>query len=246
MSDIKLKNAPLKEAIFELFWNGPIDKSGFPIDNEYDLAQGRFDREIRKDFPIYKRLIPANSPIKILGQPAHQFWKNQLNWPVVQLGPGIMTVNETEKGYIWENFRKTIHDSIQILIKSYDISPTFQRLSLRYIDSIDLPENINLLDFVNNSFKTKITNSFERPGEIAGLNFNQIFNVFQNSKVHLNIQSAINNLNGKPAIVWITLIETNEISGIDDILKWIDKAHNICSDLFKQTLNQSFYETFNG
>ena len=246
MSNIKLKNAPLKEAIFELFWNGPIDKSGFPIDNEYDLAQGRFDIEIRKNFPIYKRLIPANSSIKILGQPAHQFWKNQLNWPVVQLGPGIMTVNETEKGYIWDNFRKTIHDSIQILVKSYDVSPSFQRLSLRYIDSVDLPENINLLDFVNNSFKTKITNSFEAPGEIAGLNFNQIFTVFQNSKVHLNIQSAINNLNGKPAIVWITLIETNEISGIDDILKWIDKAHNICSDLFKQTLNKSFYETFNG
>ena len=246
MVDIKLKNAPLKEAIFELFWNGPIDKSGFPIDNEFDLAQGRFDVEIRKDFPVYKRLIPANSPIKILGQPIHQFWRNQLQWPVVQLGQGIMTVNETEKGYIWDNFRKIIHDSIQILIKSYDTSPSFKRLSLRYIDSVDLPENITLLDFVNSSFKTNITNSFMVPGEMAGLNFNQIFTVFQNSKVHLNIQSAINNLNGKPAIVWITLIETNEIPSIDDISKWIDKAHSTCSNLFKQTLSESFYETFNG
>lgn len=244
MSGIKLTNAPLKEAIFEIFWSTPNDKTGFPTDKEYELAQGRFDVEIKKLFPIYKRLIPYNSPIKVFRHPVHQFWKNHLQWPVVQLGPGIMTINEVESSYIWDEFRNNIIASLNILLKSYLESPPFERLSLKYIDSKDLPDGSSVFDFINKNFRTNFTNSFDLPGDIIGLNFNQTFRGFDDSNIHLNIQTAINNFNGKAAIVWITLVEKNGTFNLDDILKWIDKAHDICSELFKKTLNEEFYETF--
>ena len=42
MREKKLKNAPLKEAIFELYWQLPKDPTNFPHDPELEFALGLF------------------------------------------------------------------------------------------------------------------------------------------------------------------------------------------------------------
>lgn len=69
MSSTKLKNAPLKEVIFELFWDCSIDGTGLQIDEGFDLAQGVFSNQLKSDFPVHKKLIPENIPFKVFGAP---------------------------------------------------------------------------------------------------------------------------------------------------------------------------------
>ena len=51
----KLKNAPLKEVILEIHWDGNIDDFGNKFDEGFELSQGAFFEKIKSSFPIYKK-----------------------------------------------------------------------------------------------------------------------------------------------------------------------------------------------
>jgi uncharacterized protein (TIGR04255 family) len=162
------------------------------------------------------------------------------------LGPGILTVNETDKNYDWNStYRNTIHDAIKNLNKSYRQPLIYDRITLRYVDSIDLKDaNIDLSYYIGSHFNVQILNKFEQPGPLSGININQIFKLPDLSLLTLNIQTAKNNSTGEPAILWITSIEKNGKIGLDEIFPWLDNMHNICSDIFVKMLNPDFYATF--
>jgi uncharacterized protein (TIGR04255 family) len=244
MSRKKLKNAPLKEAIFELFWNSPINKAGLKVDREFELAIGKFSLNISKDFPVHKRTMPQEAPIKVYGLPLYQFWKGEIQWPVIQLGPGILTVNDTDKNYHWEDtYRPNISTAIEALTKSYSNLPNFNKVSLRYIDSVDVNKDEDILGFISKNLLTSIENKFSIPGKESAININQIFNI-DDFKVSLQIQTAINNVTGNQAIVWITSVVRDGKIDVKELFLWIDKAHGIISDLFIKMLNPEFYESF--
>jgi uncharacterized protein (TIGR04255 family) len=244
MSRKKLKNAPLKEAIFELFWNSPVNKAGLKVDKEFELSIGKFSLNISKDFPVHRRTMPQEAPIKVYGIPLYQFWKGEIQWPVIQLGPGILTVNDTDKNYHWEDtYRPNIVTAIDSLRKSYNNIPNFNKVSLRYIDSVDVDKDEDVLAFINKNLLTSIENKYSIPGRPSGININQIFNI-DDSKVSIHIQTAINNVTGAPAIIWITSLVRDGKIDLNELFSWIDKAHGIISDLFVQMLNPDFYESF--
>lgn len=244
MSRKKLKNAPLREAIFDLFWDSPVDKSGIKLDKEFELSQGKFQINVSDKFPVHKRIFPQGTSIKVYGVPLHQFWKGDVQWPVIQLGPGVLTVNETDKNYDWEKtFRPNIFFAMEALRKSYDICPELNRVSLKYIDSVDIHESENLGEFLKKNLLTEIENRYKVPGTLSGLNLNQVFDV-DDSKVSVNIQTAVNNITRSKAIVWVTsVIRTGKISE-KELALWIDKAHGFASSLFVDMLNPDFYAYF--
>jgi uncharacterized protein (TIGR04255 family) len=241
----KLKNAPLKEAIFELLWELPLDRSGFPTDKEFDFAQGKFESNISSAFPVHKK-ISSLPNIKIFPKPVHQFWKGELTWPVIQFGEGIITVNDTAKNYSWkENYRDNIHIAIKALLNSYKQNLRFNKVTLRYLDSIDLLSNSDtLLSFLQGNFKTHLHNDFELPGKLSGINITQNFKTANNFNGVFNIQTALNNQNNKLALIWLTQIQKEGAISEIEIYEWIDEAHQICSDLFTKTISEEFYESF--
>lgn len=244
MSARKLKNAPLKEAIFEIFWDSPIDQNGMKIDKEFEISLGKFAHHASSFFPIHKRTIPQGAPIKFYGLPIHQFWRGHVLWPVIQIGPGVLTVNDTDKNYHWEEtYRPTIKNAIEILGKSYSNLPNFNKFSLKYIDSVDLKAEEDLLSYLKINLLTNIENQYQIPGNLSALNINQVFDVNQ-YKVSINIQTAVNNVTGAPAIVWITsVVKVGNITE-KDLLLDIDSAHTLCSNLFINMLNKEFYAAF--
>ena len=246
MSAKKLKNAPLKEAIFELFWRLPLDQKKFPYDPDFDLAQGKFDDLIKQYFPIHKRTLPAGVNIKIYPKPIHQYWSAELTWPVIQFGPGILTLNDTESNYEWSNFSRNIEIALEGLIRSYKKELPFNRISLRYIDSIDMPDEItDQREYISTNFLTKIINNYDVPGSLSDLNINQVFSLDDQTKLNINIQTAKNNFNKKKAIVWITGAE-KKIEGLtkEEIANWASKNHNVLSKTFVNMLNPDFYAAF--
>jgi len=241
MSKTKLKNAPLKEVIFEVHWNGSVDSFGIENDSEFDLAQGRFAEKIKTDFPVHKRLIPENAPFKIYGSPLHQYWRGEFKWPVVQHGQSILAINEIEEGYEWETaFNPLVIDVLDKLNSSYNSELVFNKINLQYIDAWDLEDGDNL-NFVKDNLQTELINRYPIPGELKDFNINQNFSVFDNSTLNVSITSGTNNDNGKRSIILTTNVEHNGHVGLAYIYNWVNDAHTISSDMFKKMLNPNFY-----
>ena len=242
----KLPNAPLQEVIFELLWEIEFDQQGNPIDPEFEFAQGVFANQVLKEFPLRKRTLPESVPIKIYPKTIHQFWKGQNNWPVVQLGPGIMAVNDTEHNYDWKaSFYPLLKKHIKILEESYGKELTYKSSSLRYIDAVEISdkERLELLLYINSNFNFELTNKFKIPGKLSHLNLTQTFDVDNNTKISLIMNDGINKFN-KPAIIWQTHIVTNSRKNKKDILTWVNTAHEVTSELFKNVVNKKFYDSF--
>ncbi|MGF1639163.1 MAG: TIGR04255 family protein [Cyclobacteriaceae bacterium] len=249
MDDIenqKLLNAPLQEVIFELLWEIGFDQQGNPLDSEFEFAQGLFAKEALKAFPQRKRTIPEGLPLKIYPKTIHQFWKGDNIWPVVQLGPGILAINDTEQNYKWEKtFYPLIKNQIDNLEKSYGHGLIYKTVSLRYIDAVEISKENKeaLLEYVNSNFNVKLYNNFRITGSLSHLNLTQTFNIGNDTLVSLILNDGINKFN-KPALIWQIHLVHNATKKKKDILLWADSAHKIASDLFKDILKKEFYDSF--
>lgn len=242
MSIAKLKYAPLKEVIFELYWVGSINSEGVQTDIGFDLAQGKLAANLKPNFPVHRNLLPPGVPLKVFGAPVHQYWRGELHWPVVQHGQCVLTVNETEAGYEWENsFKPLVLDIIQQLTSSYDETLQFNRVKLQYIDAWDLEDEQDSLDFISNNLQTNIKSNYPVNGVLQNISLHQQFDLENKSVLRLNISTGVNNQNQKKSVVWTTSIEKQALFSFEQIITWIDEAHTITSAHFKQMLNTSFY-----
>lgn len=240
MSSAKLKNAPLKEVVFELYWECNTN-NGMQVDTGFDLAQGKFADKLMNDFPVHRKIVPDGIPLKIFGAPLHQYWAGELKWPVIQHGQGMIAVNEVEDGYEWKTFEPLIIKAITLLTESYAEPLKFKRVRLQYIDAWDLDDGINAEDFVTQNLQTQVTNSYQLPGDLSNFNIQQTFKLSDSSLMSLNISDGINNQNQKQSVIWTTIVEKKAPMLIDEIKKWIVTAHTASSEMFKKMLNTEFY-----
>jgi uncharacterized protein (TIGR04255 family) len=95
----KLPNAPLQEVIFELRWKLDFDpESQSHIDKNFQFGFANFSALSSNKLKHRVILKPAAVPdILFVNRPIYQFWAAENQYPVFQLGPGVFTVNETEK-----------------------------------------------------------------------------------------------------------------------------------------------------
>lgn len=242
MSRTKLKKAPLREVIFELHWNCPIDNTGMQKDEEFEFAQGRFAERIKNYFPVYKKLIPEGFPLNIIHAPIHQYWKGEFKWPVVQHGQGIIALNEVEEGYEWEKtFKPTIKQVLEVLFNSYEKYPKYERLKLQYIDAWDINQE-NPYEFIEKNLQTSLKWNYKSFGSSKDLNFFQSFELEDKSNLLINISTGLNNKTLSKSILTSISVEKQGNFSQDNIFDWTEFAHDICSNTFKNMLNKDFYE----
>jgi hypothetical protein len=114
-----LKNKPLVEAIFELRWELQEHEPGMKIDPHYKILIGRiYDRinRVSAEYPFHEPLATATIPDEMVGYVVqHRFRKGENEWPLIQIGPGVITLNDT-KGYVWEDFEERISN---VLVRSF-------------------------------------------------------------------------------------------------------------------------------
>lgn len=240
----KLKNAPLQEVIFELFWKLPLDESGFPYDPGIDRALGKFETNIIEQFPRYKRTIPEGLNLRVYPKPIHQYWKGELTWPVIQIGPGILAVNDTDVNYSWKgNFQANVKMATEALQNSYAAGLQLERVKLQYIDAVEYNPDTPR-DFIARNMNTDLQNLYKVPGSARGVNISQSFSLQHESLLLLNIQTGKHNKTGNPAIIWITAVERMGNFDFRDLSDWLEYAHEITSDTFVNMLNPEFYAGF--
>src|ERR1017187_4183186 len=189
----KLLNSPLQEVIFEVRWSLKPSGDGQMTDPGFELAGGRLSTILEKQMPVYKRILNSNFPEQLIFyNVVHQYWKGENQWPVVQLGPGIFTVNCTDEWYDWDNnFFPFIQEALQWLIQAYKIPLQFAFASLRYIDGINVNEYGGIANgwqnFINEHFNFSYSNNFNTRGKQKGFQFNQQFEMDDQSTLQIQM-----------------------------------------------------------
>ncbi|MBE0478050.1 TIGR04255 family protein [Candidatus Aerophobetes bacterium] len=251
-----LKNKPILEAIFELRWKLQEYVSRIKTDPHYKLIIGRLYDKLKDEYPFHEQLSAAALPDEIAGYLVqHRFRKDKGKWPLVQIGPGIITVNDT-KGYAWEDFKGRIAQTVNTLFEVYPESKNsleVNRLLLRYIDGITFNfQKNNLFDFLEKQMKTKINlyqHLFEDTGvEKLPLALDLKFSfASKEPKGAINLRFVRGKIKESDALIWETIVESIPEDTPKDqnrITRWVEKAHSLADDWFFKLIEGELLRRF--
>lgn len=250
-----LKNKPLVEAIFELRWDlNEVSPSNFS-DPHYKLLIGRMYEKLRYEYPFPESLPSASIPEHIASYIVQQrFRKAENEWPLVQVGPGILTLNDTE-GYVWEDFEQRLKNLLEVFYEVYpDVKKLrFNTLLLRYIDAIDFNySDENILTFlqqfmnINVSLKKELFTDANVKNSPVNFDLNVSFPCSEpNGAISLRFVSG--RKDEKESFLWETIVQAvnqDTPSSKDDILNWLDSAHSLSSDWFFKIIEGELQRRF--
>ncbi|MBX3301593.1 MAG: TIGR04255 family protein [Nitrospira sp.] len=252
----ELKNKPLVEVILELKWVLQQGKQGpqFSFDTGYRLLLGRFFEKVKAEYPAHKALPTASVPDEMVaGMVQHRFQTQPDSWPLIQLGPGVLTVNETS-GYTWEDFSKRCQKAITYLLEAYptDGGPKVDELTLWYIDAVECNySKDNLFKFLEDKMKVKI----QLPDSLfTGIPVGNAPTSF-----HWEVAYPINSPKGQikmrfrtgvkqdvPAIIWETLVVSKgtDCPALRDFSGWLTSAHEVTDEWFFRLIEGDLEKRF--
>jgi uncharacterized protein (TIGR04255 family) len=244
----KLPKAPLQEAIFEVRWDlDVVPETNQATDKGFDMALGSLRSLCKERFPHVVRKLPDDVPVQLFPyKTTYQYWTAENTWPLLQLGPGIFTINDTERNYEWgNNYYPLIKNGIKWLCEAYNQQLSFGFVALKYIDVVKATD-YNLKkwpDFISDHLNFKFENSFNPRGDLKQFQFNQVFDQEDGSSLHLSISSG-RNKGGEDIFIWQTSVLKRQSFTPEELINWTKEAHNIVSRLFKEICKPTFYDSF--
>ena len=256
MKRIILKNKPLVEAIFELRWELPlvIDEN-MKKDPNYPLLIGTLYENIKNEYPFHEELPSTSIPPEMAAHIVqHRFRKDKDEWPLVQLGPGIITINDTIN-YIWKDFRERIFSLIDIFYKIYPNSEKLEisELQLRYIDAVPFNYSENVLYFLKDKlkFEVKLHEPIFEGVKVndtpTSIDFRCVYKT-DSPRGSILLQFVKGKkADGEEGLVWNIIIRSrgDEVSThISELKKWVDDAHTLSNDWFFKLIDGELLERF--
>lgn len=253
----ELKSKPLVEAIMEIRWK----LQGLPtepqVDPHYKLLLGRLFDRMLKDYPEHEQLPTANVPDELVGHVVqHRFRVAANSWPLVQVGPGVFTINSTAD-YKWPDFRPRVLSATERL---FDAHPKVGELKitnliLRYIDAVDFDfGGGNTFEFLKDKLKLNVslpealfkdTSVENKPNSFTW----QCTFKCQKPKGLISVRFATGQRNNVPAVIWETTVESkgdNLPEMPKDFERWLDAAHDITDDWFFKMIEGDLERRFSG
>lgn len=256
-----LTNKPLVEAIFEIKWKLLEVSPNVYTDENFNLLTGILYDNISDEYPFPVNLVPEFVPLETAPYAIRtQFRKQRDEWPLVQVGPGILTINDTES-YVWEDFEKRIAHILKYLYTSFSKlkkEMKIESLTLRYIDSLDFDYNSHdVYSYLQEQLKLNITLTPKlfKPDFIdahpADLNVDLIFNS-KNPPGKVTLKFSTGHRKDpqglmKPAIIWNTVFqsETNlPYDNEEEIIQWVNSAHTVTDHIFFTIIEGELLEKF--
>lgn len=251
-----LKNKPLVEAIFEMKWKLQEPNPGVTIDPHYKILIGRLYDRLAKEYSYHEQLPTASFPDEMLGHIVqHRFRKGKDLWPLIQIGPGILTVNDTEN-YIWTDFEKRCTQAVESLFEAYPeskINLQIEGLLLRYINAVDFDYKRNdIFTFLREKMKTNVSLPSILFDDISvnrlPIGFDCRFSFPSSSpKGAIHLRFVRGNRKGLDALIWETMVQSvsEDVPKIPDNFKeWIDGAHTITDDWFFKLIEGELLRRF--
>ncbi len=253
----ELSNKPLIEAILEVRWELQQGaQPGIQEDPHYKLLIGRLYDRLAERYPYHEPLPASQIPDGMVGYIVqHRFRSGEGRWPLVQLGPGILTVNETD-AYEWQGFYARCLEAVHGLYSVYPHSDPGLRIRnvvLRYIDGVDFAfEQDDILGFL----RDKMAVSFTFPGSLfetgqvgpAPLGLDCRF-AFRTSEPPGQVQLRFvrGGTESREALAWETIVTSEGPQAPharDDFAEWLEKAHAITHDWFFKLIDGELRRRF--
>jgi uncharacterized protein (TIGR04255 family) len=239
-------NPPLVEAIYELRWEMETDQqTGRMRDPSYPMMVGRMYERLKKDFPIAEDLPSVQAhPEATPYMPRHRMRKQKEGYPLVQIGPGILTMNDNQ-GYSWDNFKEIVVRLVETIIDLFpsgSIPLNFVKSELRYVNGIrfDLAKE-NPLAFLAEKLHMKVeldpalNDQVSIAGKPNSIGLNLAY-ALENPLGHLGISANMGQVDGKPAFIQQTVIQSfgelvpTEVSAFET---WLEEAHTTAESCFQ-------------
>jgi uncharacterized protein (TIGR04255 family) len=251
-----LSRKPLLEAVFELRWQLQPIAPGQPrvFDRNYKLMIGRLYDRIKDTYPVHEPLPTSTMPDEISGYVIqHRFRDVSDGWPLVQIGPGILTLNDTDK-YDWSDFGGRIPHILNAFFDVYPLKDlVVNGLLLRYIDSIDFNyETENVFRFLKRAMKTTVNvpkNLFDETGisqKPLALDLRFSFPASTpRGAVHLRF--ARGQKNNVDALIWETMMQSIGVDApktSNEIEAWVQDAHKLTDDWFFKLIEGELLRRF--
>jgi uncharacterized protein (TIGR04255 family) len=142
--DYLYQKPPLIEVIAEIHWSlKKIDSAPQAhLDPYYDVFREQFLEVARSNGLVHvQELIPSAIPIELVSSQPQLRLRSKANaWPLLQIGPGILTANIVPPYDGWAAFEPFLGKAISDLFQSYPLADRTLNISglhLRYIDGFD-------------------------------------------------------------------------------------------------------------
>jgi uncharacterized protein (TIGR04255 family) len=252
-----LKNKPLVETILEVKWALSSPALNVQLDPHYKLLLGRLYERLSDDYPEHEQLPSAMIPDEMSAHMVqHRFRHAAADWPLVQIGPGILTVNDTHK-YTWDDFRARSLTAVQKLFEAHPKSADLKvdSLLLRYIDAVefDYPAG-DVYAFLREKLKVSIalpeTLFKDTPVQSTPSHFSwQSAYACDDPKATMTVRFATGQKEEKPALLWETMVHTRrpDIPELPDrFATWMDAAHTVTDDWFFKLIEGDLEGRFSG
>lgn len=261
MSDLDLKNKPLVEAFIEIKWELKEGKTGGQSDPHYKFLLGPLREKISEKYPEYEALPTATIPDEMAGYMVqHRFRASAGGWPIIQVGPGVFSFNQTTE-YVWTEFREQAVEAVDKLFEAYPKKEDLKinSIFLKYIDALEVDYfSENIFDYLKNKLKINVDfpdNLFEGSDVQS---FPQAFNMQTSFSCsappgRINLLFATGHHkkgeDNQPALIWhITMHSAgndvpempNQFSG------WLDAAHRKTHDWFFKLVDGDLLRSFRG
>jgi uncharacterized protein (TIGR04255 family) len=239
----KLPNAPLVEVIFELRWK-VTDKEEL---TKCQYLHGDLYASLKDHYKFREALIAPEVPIELyLNAPAHRFRVAQNDYPLVQVGPGLITLNTVDSKYIWEDYEEQIKNVIKIFLEVYQFNSQQEiSLSLQYFDFFKFNfESNNVFDFISNNLNITVKqNFFDNSNNPNNINLGFHYNTDLGS-LSISVIRGID-IAKSDGIIMQTNIKSKLIKpDLNLVNDWLGKSHEFCSTLFKDMTKGTLYESF--
>lgn len=137
---------------------------------KYQYLIGDLYSTIKETYPVRESLAPPEVPTDILiNNPVRRFRKGKNQYPLVQIGPGLLTLNTTDDNYYWSDFYYWAETINKEFFSVFPIESETFKSNLLYLDFFKFNfKNQNVNDFINDSSnlfkeitKGELCNSFK-------------------------------------------------------------------------------------
>jgi len=256
MPSKELKNKPLIEAILEVRWALEKQADDMQVDPHYKLLLGRMFDRVKGEYPEPEELPQTLIPDKMTPYMVKQrFRVGASDWPLIQIGPGIMSVNDTAK-YKWSDFRARSISAVGKLFEAYPKADSLKvtRLVLRYIDAVEVDfAKQDVSDFLRD--KLKLSTSLP-PNLFTDTRVQEMPRHFHweaafdcsNPTGVVSLRFVTGEKEGKRALIWETVVRSEgDLPTLPDgFAEWIDAAHGITDDWFFKLIEGDLERKFSG
>jgi uncharacterized protein (TIGR04255 family) len=218
------------EIIFEFRWPDSLASRA-----QYKIVLAKIIDDLSKEYPIFEAQEASNIPDEMaFGLVQYRFRKKKEDWPLAQIGPGVLAINESSR-YVWKDFNKRILDVVSILTKHISIDKLGSaRLVLKAVGAVDFDYNKqDVLSFLHKNIGVNIEPNAKflknkRLGNPNGFDLNLLYKN-ASKRTNYRLRFGKGSHKGVSSLLWSMDCVSEYISLTDTYLKeinsWLDEAH---------------------